>query len=256
MREPGPSAAAELQARGEDPGALIDALRARGAARFDPVGLRFLEALARRAPAHRGEAGGVLARRLATALADYAERFERAERTARDRLAHAAARFPAAAEALRQHCEAGEFAALERLLAALEASPGRRPLAELLAHIGQHTLGTTDGHGATAVAGPRGELQSLTYFRRTWSKLKLDRQLAHAFAQAPENAGPLNSHFLVLQSLRQMRALSPDYLEQFVSYVDALLWLEQADGGRAQAQKNVLRGERERKRKAGRGGTA
>ncbi len=55
----------------------------------------------------------------------------------------------------------------------------------------------------------------------------------------------LNSHLLALQSLKLMRDLSPGYLKRFVSYVDALLWLDQADN----AGKPVAKGERDKKRK-------
>ena len=40
---------------------------------------------------------------------------------------------------------------------------------------------------------------------------------------------------------------------EFMAYADALLWLDQADSSRSPAQKGAVRGERERKRKAGRG---
>jgi hypothetical protein len=231
-----------------DPGGAAEALRARGAERFDPVGWCFIEALARRAAAHRDPLRGLLDRRLAQALADYGARFERAEREAGATLAGAAARFPEAAEALRQHCEAGEFGAMQRLLARLEGQGASGPLAELLAQIGQHAP-----QGGTGEAQPLGELKSLKYFRSTWSRLSLDHQLSQAFAQAPENAGPFNPHYLVLQTLRLMRDTAPDYLEQFLSYADALLWLDQADSSRGPARKTGVRGERDAKRKTGRG---
>jgi hypothetical protein len=47
-------------------------------------------------------------------------------------------------------------------------------------------------------------------------------------ATVPKNAGPLNSHHLVHQSLTLMRELSPEYLTQFVSYVETLSWLDRA----------------------------
>jgi hypothetical protein len=50
-----------------------------------------------------------------------------------------------------------------------------------------------------------------------------------------------------------MRDISPEYLEQFLSYVDALLWLDHTDSGRNQVQKNAVRGERNKKRKSGHG---
>jgi hypothetical protein len=235
---------------------LLEAMRARGAERFDPVGFRFIEALARRTAAHRGAARRVLDHRLAKALADYGERFERGERQARDMLARGTAQFSEAVDALRRCYDTGDFGGLQRLLADLEARGEPRPLAELLAHIGRHSPAGPAGepaHAGGAAAEPQVELKSLRYFRSTWSRLSVERQLSDALAQAPENAGPLNSHFLVLQSLTLMRDIAPDYLEPFMSYVDALRWLDQADNGRNAVQKGAVRGERDRKRKSGRG---
>ncbi|HEY3355693.1 MAG TPA: DUF2894 domain-containing protein [Polyangia bacterium] len=200
-----------------DASARIEALRARGAARFDPVGWRFLEALARRAAGQGTEARRALDRRLAQAVAAYAERFERAAREASDALARGTARAPGG---------------------------GGGPLAELLAHLARHAPeGATGGPAAAAGAtgGPTGELRSVRCFRRTWSRLSVDQQLSHALAHAPENAGPLNSHALVLRSLRQMRAVSPDYLEQLLSYVEALRWLDEAERGRGPERRGARR---------------
>ena len=66
-------------------------------------------------------------------------------------------------------------------------------------------------------------------FRNTWSKLSANKQVTQALDRAPRNAGPINSHMLVLRSLALMRELSPDYLNRFVSYVDTLLCLDQGD---------------------------
>ncbi|HDV6357027.1 TPA: DUF2894 domain-containing protein, partial [Burkholderia cenocepacia] len=52
---------------------------------------------------------------------------------------------------------------------------------------------------------------------------------------------PLNSNSLVHRSLATMRELSPDYLQQFLSYVDALAWLEDLVGGGAQPEKEAPR---------------
>lgn len=54
--------------------------------------------------------------------------------------------------------------------------------------------------------------------------------LSEAVQRGPENAGPLNSHRLVLRTLGIMRDLSPDYLRRFMTHADTLLWLEQAHG--------------------------
>ena len=73
---------------------------------------------------------------------------------------------------------------------------------------------------------PSPELQALAYFRHTWAKLAVHRSLNQSIAKTPKNAGPLNSHRLVLRSLEVMREVSPDYLNRFVGYVDALLALD------------------------------
>ena len=167
-----------------------------------------------------------------------------------------AARFPEAADALRQHCAAGDFRGLRRLLARLEGRRDGGFLADLLAGIAKHSADSASVGAVPAARAPvarRVELKSLKYFRRTWSKLSVDRQLSEAFAQAPDNAGPLNSHFLVLRALGLMRDISPEYVGEFVPYVDALLWLDQADSARGATQKNLVRAEAGKKRKPARG---
>ena len=78
------------------------------------------------------------------------------------------------------------------------------------------------------------DTRTVQFFKRTWSRLSADQRLAQSRATLPDNAGPLNSHHLVHRSLTLMRELSPDYLERFVGYVDALQWLEQANEAAAQ----------------------
>ncbi|MBC5781537.1 DUF2894 domain-containing protein [Ramlibacter sp. USB13] len=72
------------------------------------------------------------------------------------------------------------------------------------------------------------ELRSVRRFRRMWNGVEALEQLAHATARQPVNAGPLNSHVLVLRSLALMRELSPEYLRRFLVQIEALQWLERA----------------------------
>ena len=118
------------------------------------------------------------------------------------------------------------------------------PLAELLAYIGQQAHAslvaqppgdaTKQGEApaspvlAPASPTPAPELKAVSIFRDDWSKLSTEQQLTQTLAQAPENAGPMNSQHLVLRSLQHMRDTAPDYLQGFMSYIDALIWLEQA----------------------------
>jgi hypothetical protein len=88
----------------------------------------------------------------------------------------------------------------------------------------------------------------VAYFRNTWSRLSTEQQLTQTLAQAPENAGPMNSQNLVLSALKLMRDCSPDYLQGFMSYVDTLIWLEQASAARPNADRSPAR---EKKAKPG-----
>ncbi len=235
-----------------DPTARIEALRARGAERLDPVGFRFVEALAGRMAAQPDAVRQRLVDRLARILATYDARLERAERAAEDALARGSADFPDAVNVLREYRDAGDFTGLRRQLARLNARRGDRALSELLADIERRAAPTGETAPPLLPIARVNTLKSAAVFQRTWSRLRLDQQLAQALEQAPENAGPLNSHSLVLRALRLMRDISPDYLERLFEYVETLLWLEQLGGG--PAQKTTGRGERGGKRKAGRGG--
>ncbi len=145
------------------------------------------------------------------------------------------------------------------------AAPG--PLADLLAYIGQQAsaagpVAITQENGSATVdrenppkaaRPPIGshagapELKAVAYFRDAWSRLSTEQQLTQTLAQAPENAGPMNSQHLVLRSLQAMRDLAPDYLQGFMSYIDTLIWLEQVDPTRAPAK---TAGEGEKKPRA------
>jgi hypothetical protein len=92
------------------------------------------------------------------------------------------------------------------------------PLAQLNAHI--RRAGEADGTSD--------ELPSVRRFRRAWSAGRVQDQLELAVSRKPANAGPLNSHALVLESLALMEQLSPAYLGRFMAQVEALQWLEQA----------------------------
>jgi hypothetical protein len=169
---------------------MIDALRQRGAERLDPVRFRFIEAMARRAATHEGEARRLLDERLERLLA-----------------AHGVAL--ANLEAPRKKMP--------------PAAPAAGGLADLLAHVAERT-GVAEGTARSAA-----DLKSLRYFRSTWSRLSADRRLNQSQAKVPENAGPLNSQHLVHRAITLMRDTSPDYLNRLMSYIDTLSWIDQAN---------------------------
>jgi hypothetical protein len=113
---------------------------------------------------------------------------------------------------------------------ALPTAP-RGPLGALADLINQRAptaAGTTvaSDSSSTAPAFPAGELKALDEVRNTWARLDAEQRLEQALAQVPANAGPLNSYQLVLRTLILMRDVSPEYLQRFMTHVDALLWLE------------------------------
>ena len=211
-----------------DPDVEIASLREKAADQFDPVRFHFLETLARRALEQRGEVRRILDGRLSEALAAYRQRFERAQNDAQETIARITAQSPKAADDLQRLFIAGDFNAMRRCVATLDENERPVSLADLTRHIAQHSPENVEG-GQERDSGSLAELKTIRYFRNTWSKLSVDRQVAQAIEQAPENAGSLNSHMLVLRSLALMRDISPDYLNRFMSYVDTLLWLDQAD---------------------------
>lgn len=96
--------------------------------------------------------------------------------------------------------------------------------------------GSTHPAPATHAPPARPALRTATVFARRFDRLRLDQRLDRARAAAPQKAGPLNSHALVLQALQTLQQRAPEHLQQFLAQVDALAALEQlladaADGG-------------------------
>ena len=189
--------------------ATLDAWRERGVDRMDPVRFHFIEALERRSASHSGEARRILDDRLNSLLTAYAGDLEKTAFTA----GHAGGADRTTQLAVPTRGALGEL---------LDQIAGRAPLAK--------DGGPVTGH-VTAQPPSWPELEVLEYFREVWSRLSTERQLRQSQQQVPGNAGPLNSSSLVHRSLSLMRELSPGYLQQFLSYVDALSWMEQMNGG-------------------------
>lgn len=230
----------------------LDAWRERGADRLDPVRFRFIDALRRRAAAHGGDARRLLDARLAALIDAYAADLRRAESNG-DACECAEAPAPAPASSTSPApTPAAPSTTTTSPAASSPAEPARGPLAALLDYIGSRERPTASAPDETRAAPAsstasgrvalRAEPELLDYFRETWSKLSADSQLRASLEQVPKNAGPLNSSSLVHRSLSLMRELSPEYLRQFLSYVDALSWLQQMNGDEAATGDEAARG--------------
>ncbi|MFJ4293099.1 DUF2894 domain-containing protein [Cupriavidus sp. NPDC089707] len=202
--------------------AQLDAWRDSDAAGVDPVRFRLIEALVRRSADHDGAVRQMLDARLAALVESYREavaydtaRREAAAASAQDATAVAAGTLASLVSYIKAHARAADRAA-EPALAPRAIAPVR-------------------------ALRPEPEPELVDYFRDTWSRVSVSRQLRQSQAQLPGNAGPLNSDHLVHRALTLMHKLSPGYLEQFFSYVEAMAWLEQLHRGGAPAENEAAR---------------
>nr|WP_244206402.1 DUF2894 domain-containing protein [Caballeronia pedi] len=183
--------------------AMIDAWRASGDDRANPVRFHLIDALERRASSYEGEARRRLDERLAQLLDAY-------------------------------RCDVEHFAATCEEDKDAE-QPG--PLAMLV----------DDFAKASSIS----HAELLDYFRAVWSKVSAEKQLRDSYAQVPKNAGPLNSSSLVHRSLSFMREISPEYLQHFLAYIDALSWMEAMSGPVANVAKEAAGVKKGGRRKKG-----
>lgn len=179
--------------------AMLDAWREQHADRLDPVRFQMMDALERRAANHQGEARRLLDSKLSTLIDTYAGDLEKA------------------ASGSAGSAQAADRSALVELLDHIALSAATRN--QVLA-----------AHNVTPPSSNYPTLETLAEFKKIWSAVRAGSQLRQSLEQVPENAGPLNSGALVHRSIGLMRELSPGYLQQFLSYIDALSWVEQING--------------------------
>ena len=180
----------------------LQALHEAGAPAREPVGWHYLQTLAARTAAHAGTTQALLEHKLQQALDAFEARWHTGP----------APQAPA---------------------------PTRpSPLARLLQEMGQNLAAVSTGPATAASSQPlpapglRPENPRMRQFRRQLRKISVQKQVRQAIAQAPQNAGPINSHMLVLRALGLMRDISPDYLDRFMIHLDTLLCLEDAEKNR------------------------
>ena len=184
--------------------ARLDALR-KAAQRIDPVRLHYLDVLSQRIATAPEAVQRVLENKLDTALTDLETRLRQP---------------PIAATAAGIQPAAAPLVALNQYIGTLTRSGGG-PLPGL-------GLSSPAVDGLASEGAAHRELPSVRRFRETWSRIAAEDQVTQAVERGPANAGPLNSHMLVLRTLALLRDLSPDYLRRFLSQMETLQWLEQA----------------------------
>lgn len=118
-----------------------------------------------------------------------------------------------------------------------EPSPSPSALSLLLAEMGMPAALATQAQPAPQTLNAAKDSPRVQQFRKQLRTLSVQKQVRTALSKAPQNAGPINSHMLVLRALGMMRELSPDYLQRFMTYVDTLILLENAVQGKKAAPK-------------------
>ena len=233
----------------------LDAMVENGDNCFDPVRFSYIESLARRAARMPEAVRQQLEQKAASALADYEICFERAQKEAKNLMGQMASAYPESIEPLQRLYSAKDFKGIERRIRKLQRVSPRSPLSLLIEQISgenRYAFQKTDSLGEVLQRGedemlhetdnaawrntdsPLGNeapgLKSYRLFRETWARHYSDKLVSDAVRKLPKDSGPLNSQFLITRSLTIMRNLSPNYLQRFISYVDTLLWLEDAIG--------------------------
>ena len=185
---------------------LLQTLRDAGAAQRNAVRWHYIEVLAERTRAQTGPAQALLNEKLGQALRDF---------------------------------EACTFMPpeVQDPPPATEPSARPSPLALLLREIVPPADTAPSGTAAWSGESPR-----VRQFRKQLRKISVHKQVSQAIAQAPQNAGPINSHMLVVRALGLMRDISPDYLNRFMAYADTLLCLDETDKARTLPKKTSKAG--------------
>lgn len=184
------------------------ALREAGAARLDAVNWHYIEVLAERTRTQNGTAQTLLQGKLEQALDAFEARLDACQlQPAASTPAHTP--MPSPLKALLQDMEAPD---------PMSALPNARP-----------------------DTGWRTESPRVRQFRQQLRKISVHKQVSQAMAMAPQNAGPINSHMLVLRSLGLMRDISGDYLNRFMVHLETLLCLDEAERSRLPTKKPTAR---------------
>ena len=165
-------------------------------AAFDPVGWHYAEQLSLRAAQATGPAQVLLHVKHQQALQTVQARWQAAQ--------------------------ASDLHAQPRVPARPSPTPSPSPLAQLVQDIAP---GASQGQSGQSTAREAESLH-IQAFRKQLGHISVQKQVRQALAQAPQNAGPINSHSLVLRSLAWMQEASPHYLDRFMGYVDTLLCLD------------------------------
>ena len=184
----------------------------------NPVRLRYIESLLAKAQQRGGKLGSILENKASSAMCSYRAQYS----DIAPKEPHRPHRNTQLRE-LNQFLEGLRLAEDDPRAAPLEAAMRQQEL-DLATNIAQQAE-----PGQQALPARSEELKAARRFHSAMVELNAERVVTQALAEVPEACGPLNPQRLATRSLETMRELSPHYLSRFVSYIDTLFWLEQAE---------------------------
>jgi hypothetical protein len=239
---------------------FVAELKRQQAHNFDPTRFAYLETLLTKAQTAKPSVSESINKKVELGLNNYQRDFSQALQKAKVLAQQTIINNPGSAAQIELLLLNGQFAELTKLallLQPIEVSP----LAQLTIYINQEltrihsgqqtsfsdTLSKIESNAVKNYQSPsqqqtsknnqEAELKSFYNFKQFKGKYDTDKLVEKIITLRPENLGPLNSHMLLIKSLESMRDLSPQYLSRFVTYIDALLRLEDANNSKPKRQK-------------------
>lgn len=230
----------------------LAALKEIQANNFAPARFVYIATLLAKAQTAKQSVSEALKQKVAFALSSYQQDFDNAHGKAKilaEQIIEQQPKASAQVQLLILNCQFGELNKLAKTLQHIEPSL----LAALNNYINQEQAQAVDNpqesfsdmlnlieskavknsqrpsqQTSTGKTNKAAELKSFNSFKQFKEKYDTDRLVEQMITLRPENLGPLNPHMLLIKSLESLRELSPQYLSRFVTYIDAILRLEDA----------------------------
>lgn len=217
--------------------------------RYDPIRYCFIESLLMRSKNTNQRVSRLLQEKARQVLSVYQVSLMQAKANASVLLLEIEKNSPQIFEQAKAYFDQGEFDRLKQLHQQQRLSNRPQPsLAELI----EHALNGSEPHDSAnasqidellyqqelkALQSIDGESDEASSFNRKPLKSSQryqhyqQHQQHHSFmdsltAAKPSNPGPLNPERLVIELLREMNSLSPQYLRDYLVNLETLLWLE------------------------------
>jgi hypothetical protein len=222
-----------------------------GASNFSPARFFYIQLMAAKTHEVSDNVRKIIEEKALEALHNYVDDFARAKDRASDVAQGIREQHPGLSQQLEQLLDAGKFPAIRQLKSRLltQGSSSLADLNERLNHerfadecldvplsfkdameeqqkrvLEQFDCAPDDIDTENNAA----ELRAFLSFREFKEKYDTDKLVDQIINERPANMGPLNPHMLLVRSIESMRNLSPQYLSRFITYIDALLRLEDA----------------------------